>query len=51
MATNKTDDQNFKADVLDSKEPVLVDFGPNGVVHVRQSVHLSKNYLMKCQIN
>ena len=26
MATNKTDDQNFKADVLDSKEPVLVDF-------------------------
>ena len=26
MATNKTNDQNFKADVLDSKEPVLVDF-------------------------
>jgi thioredoxin 1 len=26
MATNKTDDQNFKADVLDSKDPVLVDF-------------------------
>ena len=26
MATNKTNDQNFKTDVLDSKEPVLVDF-------------------------
>ena len=26
MATNKTNDKNFKADVLDSKEPVLVDF-------------------------
>jgi len=26
MATNKTDDQNFRTDVLDSKEPVLVDF-------------------------
>jgi len=26
MATNKTNDQNFKVDVLDSKEPVLVDF-------------------------
>ena len=26
MATNKTNDQNFKADVLESKEPVLVDF-------------------------
>ena len=26
MATNKTNDQNFKADVLDSNEPVLVDF-------------------------
>ena len=26
MATNKTNDQNFKSDVLDSKEPVLVDF-------------------------
>ena len=26
MATNKTNDQNFKADGLDSKEPVLVDF-------------------------
>ena len=26
MATNKTDDQNFKADVLEAKEPVLVDF-------------------------
>ena len=26
MATSKTNDQNFKADVLDSKEPVLVDF-------------------------
>ena len=26
MATNKTNDQNFKRDVLDSKQPVLVDF-------------------------
>ena len=26
MPTNKTNDQNFKNDVLDSKEPVLVDF-------------------------
>ena len=26
MATNKTNDQNFKIDVLDSKKPVLVDF-------------------------
>ena len=26
MATNKTNDQKFKEDVLDSKEPVLVDF-------------------------
>jgi len=26
MATNKTNDQNFKSDVLESKEPVLVDF-------------------------
>ena len=26
MATNKTNDQNFKVDVLESKEPVLVDF-------------------------
>ena len=26
MATNKTNDQNFQVDVLDSKEPVLVDF-------------------------
>ena len=26
MATNKTNDQNFKIDVLESKEPVLVDF-------------------------
>ena len=26
MATNKTNDQNFKADVLEAKEPVLVDF-------------------------
>ena len=26
MATNKTNDQNFKTDVLDSEEPVLVDF-------------------------
>ena len=26
MATNKTNDQNFKTDVLESKEPVLVDF-------------------------
>ena len=26
MPTNKTNDQNFKTDVLDSKEPVLVDF-------------------------
>jgi len=25
MPTNKTNDQNFKNDVLDSKEPVLVD--------------------------
>ena len=26
MATSKTSDQNFKTDVLDSKQPVLVDF-------------------------
>ena len=26
MATNKTNDQNFKTDVLDSNKPVLVDF-------------------------
>ena len=26
MATNKTNDQNFKNDVLESEEPVLVDF-------------------------
>lgn len=26
MATNKTNDQNFKTDVLNSKQPVLVDF-------------------------
>ena len=26
MATNKTNDQNFKTDVLDAKQPVLVDF-------------------------
>ena len=26
MATNKTNDQNFKLDVLDSDQPVLVDF-------------------------
>ena len=26
MATNKTNDLNFKIDVLDSKQPVLVDF-------------------------
>jgi thioredoxin 1 len=26
MPTNKTNDQNFKIDVLDSKQPVLVDF-------------------------
>ena len=26
MATNKTNDHNFKEDVLESKEPVLVDF-------------------------
>ena len=26
MATNKTNHQNFKIDVLDSKQPVLVDF-------------------------
>jgi len=26
MATTKTNDQNFKTDVLDSKQPVLVDF-------------------------
>ena len=26
MATNKTNQQNFKIDVLDSKQPVLVDF-------------------------
>jgi thioredoxin 1 len=26
MATNQTNDQNFKIDVLDSKQPVLVDF-------------------------
>ena len=26
MATNKTNEQNFKIDVLDSKQPVLVDF-------------------------
>ena len=26
MATIKTNDQNFKIDVLDSKQPVLVDF-------------------------
>ncbi|MDC0548708.1 thioredoxin [Alphaproteobacteria bacterium] len=26
MATDKTNDQNFKIDVLDSKQPVLVDF-------------------------
>ena len=26
MATNKTNDQSFKTDVLDSKQPVLVDF-------------------------
>jgi thioredoxin 1 len=26
MATIKTNDQNFKTDVLDSKQPVLVDF-------------------------
>ena len=26
MATNKTNDENFKADVLEAKEPVLVDF-------------------------
>ena len=26
MATNKTNDQKFKEDVLESKEPVLVDF-------------------------
>ena len=26
MATSKTNDQNFKMDVLDSKQPVLVDF-------------------------
>ena len=26
MATKKTNDQNFKTDVLESKEPVLVDF-------------------------
>ena len=25
MATNKTNDQNFKTDVLDAKQPVLVD--------------------------
>ena len=26
MATSKTNDQSFKTDVLDSKQPVLVDF-------------------------
>ena len=26
MATSKTNDHNFKTDVLDSKQPVLVDF-------------------------
>ena len=26
MATSKTNDQSFKIDVLDSKQPVLVDF-------------------------
>ena len=26
MATSKTNDNNFKTDVLDSKQPVLVDF-------------------------
>ena len=26
MATNKTNDQKFKEDVLEAKEPVLVDF-------------------------
>ena len=26
MATNMTNDQNFKTDVLDAKQPVLVDF-------------------------
>ena len=26
MPTNKTNDKNFKIDVLDSKQPVLVDF-------------------------
>ena len=26
MPTNKTNDQDFKTDVLDSKQPVLVDF-------------------------
>jgi thioredoxin 1 len=26
MPTNKTNDQNFKTDVLESKQPVLVDF-------------------------
>jgi len=26
MPTNKTNDQNFKTDVLDAKQPVLVDF-------------------------
>ena len=26
MATNETNDQKFKEDVLESKEPVLVDF-------------------------
>ena len=26
MATNKTNDKDFKLDVLDSEKPVLVDF-------------------------
>ena len=39
MATNNTDDQNFKVDVLEAQEPVLVDFWQNGADLAKQ-LHL-----------
>ncbi len=35
MATVKVDNSNFQSDVLQSSEPVVVDFGLNGAVHAR----------------
>ena len=47
MATSKTTDSDFTADVLQSDKPVLVDFWLNGVAHARRLALRLKKSLVK----